>query len=54
LEHLEHENNTYQTGGVLAGLDVSVGDSVTAGQVLGRLEENALRFPFSWSGVNAG
>lgn len=30
----------FQAGGVLAGLDVVVGDAVTAGQVLGRLEEN--------------
>lgn len=34
-------NLAFQMGGVLAGLDVSVGDAVAAGQVLGRLEENA-------------
>lgn len=34
-------NLAFQTSDVLAGLDVSVGDAVTAGQVLGRLEKNA-------------
>ncbi|RJP49718.1 MAG: HlyD family efflux transporter periplasmic adaptor subunit [Anaerolineaceae bacterium] len=32
---------SFQTNGVLAAIDVAVGDAVTAGQVLGRLEENA-------------
>lgn len=34
-------NLSFQTNGVLAAMDVAVGDTVTAGQVLGRLEENA-------------
>lgn len=32
---------SFQTNGVLAAMDVAVGDAVTAGQMLGRLEENA-------------